>query len=200
MPRLFCSVLISSCICSRSRLSRAAMGSSNSSAAGLNTSGPCQRHPLLLPAGKLAGLTVTHVAQPHPVQGIHGALAPFRAWAPSASGGQIPRFQGHSCAGTGHSSGKPRPGSGPVGGSVSTGSPSMRTDPEVCSSKPGHHHHGGGLAGTARTQQGNKLAGLDRQVQLVNGNDVAVVLADLAEFNGALGGGLGPRHLVRGNH
>jgi hypothetical protein len=48
---------------------------------------------------------------------------------------------------------------------------------------------GGGLAGSIGTEEGEHLAGLDRQVDAIDGAQIAVTLDETADFDGRHGWG-----------
>ena len=58
-------------------------------------------------------------------------------------------------------------------------------EPSIGLFEPSEHAQCGGLATATRAEQRQKLAGVHFEIDFVNGNDVAVTLGYIDEFNGA---------------
>ena len=69
-----------------------------------------------------------------------------------------------------------------LAGMFVTSLPSMTTRPEVGVSKPGHDPERGRLPAAGRAEQGEELAGLERDVDLLDRREVAEFLVQLLQL------------------
>ena len=147
----------------RSLRSRAASGSSSSSADGLVHQRARERDALLLAAGELRRAALGEVAHADDLEHLADRLGDLAPSGPCGCAARRPRCRTRSCAGTARTAGTRCSRCAGTGGVRDTSSPSRRMRPVGGRLEPGDHPQRGGLAAARRAEHREELAPPDRR-------------------------------------